>query len=184
MLARGSYFGLAPAPQQVWDDIMELALAHKPFRATAPYDWDAILALLQAEFAYMQGRIDPPSSMLALTPENIAAEANVGEIWVIEIDSRPAACIFLSPRANTLYLGKIAVRRRYRGKGLARQLIETAGRRARDLGLGSLTLESRVELTDNHAAFTALGFSITGTTTHPGFSHPTSITMQRKVFDQ
>ena len=39
------------------------AAAMTPYQAVAPYDWPALLALIQAAFAGMDGRIDPPSSM-------------------------------------------------------------------------------------------------------------------------
>ena len=48
--------------------------------------------------------------------------------------------------------------------------------RARALGLPVLELQTRVELTENHAAFRALGFAQTGATAHPGFDRPTSLT--------
>ncbi|WP_172300222.1 GNAT family N-acetyltransferase [Pseudoruegeria sp. HB172150] len=155
-----------------------------PFRVTDPYDWPSLLALIQAEFAYMEGRIDPPSSMHRLTPEAIAAQAETGEIWVIEHGGTPAACIFLTPQPPALYLGKLAVSSNHRGQGLARRLIGTAETRARALGLTALKLQTRVELTENHAAFTALGFAITGTTAHEGYDRPTSLTMLRPVEEQ
>lgn len=151
-------------------------------QASAPYDWGAVLRLLHAEFAYMQGRIDPPSSLALVTPDSIAAHAEQNEVWVIEAGrNRPVACIFLTPQPPTLFVGKIAVAHRHRGQGLARRLINKAVARAKALGLEHLTLQSRVELTENHAAFNALGFTIVGDYTHHGYSSPTSITMQRPL---
>jgi hypothetical protein len=40
---------------------------------------------------------------------------------------------------------------------------------------------ARVELTETHATFRALGFTETGRTAHPGFDRPTSITFRRPV---
>ena len=37
--------------------------------------WDALLDLILASFAYMNGRIDPPSSALALTPAALKMKA-------------------------------------------------------------------------------------------------------------
>ena len=51
--------------------------------------------------------------------------------------------------------------------------------RARALGLTALTLQTRIELTETHAALAALGFAVTGSTAHPGFDRPTSLTMQK-----
>ncbi|MAQ84639.1 MAG: GNAT family N-acetyltransferase [Maritimibacter sp.] len=152
-----------------------------PFRATDPYDWHAILTLIQYEFAYMQGRIDPPSSMHGLTEALIAEQARLGEVWVIEDNGSAVACVFLSPKPNAMYIGKLAVAATHRGRGLARVLVAVAETRARDLALPVLMLQTRVELTENHATFNALGFAITGTTSHEGFDRPTSITMEREV---
>lgn len=154
-----------------------------PFQATDPYDWAAIHRLLTAAFDFMEGRIDPPSSLHDLTVEGIAAQARTGEVWVIGIPdpTPPLACMFLTPRAKTLYLGKLAVRADQRGRGLARALVACAEARALDLGLASLEVQTRVELVENHAAFLAMGFHEMGRTAHAGYDRPTSVTFSKNV---
>jgi predicted N-acetyltransferase YhbS len=150
-----------------------------PHRAMEPYDWAAILRLITTAFAGMEGRIDPPSSLNRLTVADIARQAREGEIWVI---GEPAfACIFLTPRKDALYLGKIAVATAHRNQGHSRALIKAAAVRAVALGLPALELQSRVELVENHAAFAALGFQQVAMTTHPGYDSPTSITFRKQV---
>lgn len=138
-----------------------------------------LLALIQESFAYMEGRIDPPSSMHHLTRESIAAQCQTGEVWAI--GTPPLACVFLEARADSLYLGKLCVRDRARGQGLARRLVDLAEARAREHGLKYLELQTRIELIENHASFARLGFEKTGETAHPGYARPTSITMRRAV---
>jgi ribosomal protein S18 acetylase RimI-like enzyme len=150
-----------------------------PHRATDPYDWPALLTLVQTEFAFMAGRIDPPSSMHALTPESIALQARTGEVWAI--GHPPVACVFLTPKPQALYIGKLAVAATHRGRGLARQLMTLAETRARALRLPALELQTRVELTENQATFRALGFVEVARTAHPGYDRPTSITFRRDV---
>jgi GNAT superfamily N-acetyltransferase len=150
-----------------------------PERCRDPHDWAALLRLIREAFAGMEGRIDPPSSMHALTPEAVAEQARTGEIWVI--GTPPVACLFLTPKPGALYLGKLAVLEGHRGHGLAQALVDRAESRARELGLPALELQTRVELTENHATFRALGFVETGRTAHPGFDRPTSITFRRPV---
>jgi len=150
-----------------------------PYRCLEPFDWSAILTLIQTEFAYMEGRIDPPSSMRALTPATISEQARSGEVWAI--GAPPVACVFLTPKAGALYIGKLAVAQAQRGQGLARTFIALAETRARALNLPALELQTRIELTENHATFRALGFSETTRTAHPGHDHPTSITFRRAV---
>ena len=138
-----------------------------------------VLALIQNSFAYMDGQIDPPSSIHAFDLDAVIRHANAGELVVI--GCRPRAAMVMAARPPTLYLGKIAVALEFRGNGLARRLVAFAGEIAQTRGLTSLTLQSRVELTENHATFRALGFTETARTTHPGFDKPTSITFTKPV---
>lgn len=147
--------------------------------ATDPSLWPPILELLQQSFAYMEGRINPPSSLRELSPDALTRQAEVGEIWII---GAPEACVFLTPRQDALYVGKLAVAALQRGRGLARTLIDQAELRARVLGLPVLELQTRVELVENQAAFRAMGFVEVGRTAHAGFDRPTSITYRRTVF--
>lgn len=150
-----------------------------PTRVTPPYDWSNLLALIRAEFAYMDGVIDPPSSMHRLTEAEIARQAEEGEVWVI---GTPAvACMFLTVKGDWLYLGKLAVAADQRGKGLARDLVDLAMSRARALGLAGVELQTRIELTANHATFRALGFTETGRSAHPGYDRPTTLTFRRAL---
>lgn len=143
----------------------------RPFRPQGLYDWQALLGLIQRAFAAMEGRIDPPSSMYRLTEDDLAHYP--GEVWVI---GDPAiACVLMKPRGDVLYLEKLSVEAAYKRQGRARELIVVARERGRALGCKRVELFSRVELVENHAAFFALGFRQTGTATHPGFDHPTSL---------
>ncbi len=150
-------------------------------RRLGPQDPDLreVLRLLQDSFAYMEGRIDPPSSIRDLTLAALAGHCATGEIWVI--GAPPHACVLLTPRPGVLYLGKLATAADRRGQGLARRLVACAEDRARSLGLAALELQTRVELTGNHAAFAALGFAEAGRTAHAGHARPTSITLRRPV---
>lgn len=150
-----------------------------PRLASDPALWPAILALLHDAFAYMDGQIDPPSSLHALTPQALTDQTTHGEIWTL--GHPPAACVFLTPKPGSLYVGKLAVAPSHRRQGLARQLIDLAETRARALGLPALDLQNRVELTENHATFRALGFIEVARTSHPGYDRPTSITFRRAV---
>ena len=146
--------------------------------ATDPSLWPLILELLLQSFAYMEGRVDPPSSLRELSPDALTRQAEVGEIWII---GAPVACVFLTPRQDALYVGKLAVAAPQRGRGLARTLIDQAELRAREMGLPALELQTRVELVGNQAAFRAMGFVEVCRTAHAGFSRPTSITYRRPV---
>ena len=138
-----------------------------------------VLALIRESFAYMDGVIDPPSSMHRMTEETLRADAARSEIWVI--GTPPVACMVLTPQSDTFYLGKLAVASAARGQGLARRMIDHALARAAALALPSLTLQTRIELIANHATFAALGFTETGRTRHDGYDRETSITFTRTL---
>jgi predicted N-acetyltransferase YhbS len=166
----------APLSRAAWRFTLDGMI---PSLATDPALWPAILALLGDAFAYMKGRIDPPSSLRDMTQEALTEQAKKGEIWII--GPGPNACIFLTPKPQALYLGKLAVAPQHRHQGLARTLIDLAETRARALKLPMLELQTRVELTENHATFQAMGFFEIGRSAHPGYNQPTSITYQRLV---
>ena len=150
-----------------------------PRRMAAEEDFGPVLSLIRAAFAFMEWRIDPPSSMHRLTTTALADHAREAEVWVAEETGQPVACMVLTPRADTLYLGKLAVADTHRGQGLGRQMVDHALARAKALGLPRVTLQTRVELTENHATFEAMGFRKTGATTHAGYDRPTSFTYTR-----
>lgn len=157
------------------------ALIGAPRRMAATEEMRPVLTLLTQAFAHMEGRIDPPSSLARMGVDDLAQEAARAELWVIEDGHGPVACMILTPREDTLYLGKLAVAHAARGQGLARRMTKTALERARALGLPSVSLQTRIELLENHATFAALGFEMTGSSAHPGHDRPTSLHFRRAV---
>lgn len=144
--------------------------------------WDELLDLILASFAYMNGRIDPPSSALALTPLSLEEKAR-SEIGYVALDGdRIAGCIFCRAEPDSLYIGKLAVLPSTQGKGIGKRLLTCAEAEARKQRRRILRLETRIELTENHATFAAWGFAKTAENSHPGFERTTSIEMQKLLF--
>lgn len=136
-----------------------------------------VLDLIRDSFAYMDGRIDPPSSMHRLSLEALSAQAAEAEVWAL--GDPVSACVVLTVKDGWLYLGKLAVSADRRGQGLARRMVDLAETRVQALGLAGLELQVRVELVENQAAFARLGFAEVGRTAHAGYDRATSITMRR-----
>jgi len=128
-------------------------------------------------FASMDGVVDPPSSIRRVSVADLSSGA--GEVWVV--GSPPIGCVVLTPRIEALYIGKLSVATAHRRRGVATALIDAAEARARSLGLGWLELETRIELTENHRTFEAMGFVEVGRTSHPGYDRVTSIAFRRSV---
>lgn len=169
-------------PVSFWrNGLAESASAIIPRRMGPTDDMGPVHTLLKQTFAYMEGRIDPPSSLDRMDVDDLARQAVLGEIWVIDGPEGPLACVILTPQRDTLYLGKLAVAPVARGQGLARVMVELSLTRARALGLPSVSLQTRMELVENHATFVAMGFTMTGTTAHPGFDRPTSVSFSQTV---
>ena len=138
-----------------------------------------VLELIRSSFAYMAGRIDPPSSIHRMTEADVLSCCDTGEVWFI--GHPPSACMILTFKSDCLYLGKLAVAANARGKGLARALIDHAVQRAKVAKLNQLELQTRVELVENHTTFQRLGFVKVAETAHRGYRHATSITMRKPV---
>lgn len=148
-----------------------------PRRLTPDADLRPVLALLRQSFAYMERVIDPPSSLTRMELDDLRTAAADGELWVL--GDPPVACMILTRRQETLYLGKLAVDAGMRGQGLARRLMCHATGRARAMGLASVTLQTRVELRQNQAFFESHGFVEIERSSHPGYARLTTITYRR-----
>lgn len=143
-------------------------------------DWPDLFTLLAACFGPMEGRITPRSSFTRMTPESLRMMASHNDVFLIRAPG-PIACLFGQAQGSAYYLSKLATSPEHRGQGLARALIKAASTRAKSLGCTALTLQTRVELIENHATFRALGFTQSGETCHPGFDRPTSMTFRRAL---
>lgn len=151
-----------------------------PYAAPGGFaDWEGLLATILRSFAYMDGVIDPPSSAHRLTAETLAQKAR--DEYLFLIGAPPLACAFFRAEPDALYIGKLAVDPAHQGAGFGRALMVEAEALARRLHLPRLRLETRIELTGNHAAFGRMGFVKTAEKAHPGFDRPTSITMEKPL---
>src|SRR5690348_6313055 len=108
--------------------------------------WHEFLSMIRASFAYMDGIIDPPSSVHRLTPEVLRAKAEA-ETCFLATAERPQArgealaitrsvvgCAFLAEKDDHFYLGKLAVLPAHQGKGVGRQLLMAAENHAIQAG--------------------------------------------------
>ena len=141
--------------------------------------WAELLALILRAFAYMDGVIDPPSSAHLLTAERLEEKARHETGFLALQGGRIVGCLFTQERPDTLYVGKLAVAPDLHGQGIGRLLMRAAEDLAVSHGKRAIELQTRVELSANHAAFARLGFDETERTAHGGYDRPTSITMRK-----
>ena len=144
-------------------------------------DWEPVRALILDAFAYMEARINPPSSALRLTAKSMNANADKGGLFLAERGADLVGCVFAQVKGDVLYIGKLAVRPGLQGSGIGKKLVDATREEARRRSIGILELETRIELVENHATFARMGFVKTGESAHEGFDRPTSITMRAKI---
>lgn len=144
-------------------------------------DWPQLLSLLRESFAYMDSRIDPPSSLPRMGIDEFKAKAAEETLIVATEGQRLVGCAFAALHDDCVYIGKAAVAQSARGKGIARAMFTAAQDLARKHGRQFMELQTRIELVENHATFGALGFEKVAETAHPGYTRPTSITMRKRV---
>ena len=151
-------------------------------RAPADFsEWEKVRALILDAFAYMEERINPPSSALRLTAQSMQADAAEGALLIAERAGDLLGCVFVRSKDDALYVYKFAVRPGLQGLGVGGMLMAAVRAEATRLGIKTLELQTRIELTQNHATFARMGFVKTGETAHTGFDRPTSITMRAPV---
>lgn len=143
--------------------------------------WEEVLALIMRAFAAMDGVIDPPSSAHRLTPQNLRDKARQETVLAGLKDGRIIGCVFVLERTDDFYAGKLAVDPDFQGQGIGRRLMQAVENLARGRDKSAIELQTRIELTGNHAAFARLGFRETGRTAHEGYSRATSITMRKAL---
>lgn len=144
-------------------------------------DWTGLLALLRSAYAYMESRVDPPSSLLRMDVAQLEEKAREESLILALDGQRLVGCGFAFLREDCVYVGKLAVDATVRRRGVARKIMEAAETLARAHRRPFLELETRIELVENHQTFAALGFAKVAESAHPGFDRPTRITMRKPV---
>jgi len=143
-------------------------------------EWAALIELLEA-FRYMEGRIDPPSSLESMAIEAFKKKAQDEVLIVAHDDGKLVGCAFAALRNDCAYLSKVAVALTSRRQGITRSMFKAADEIARQHGKPFLELQTCIELIENQVTFGALGFMKVAETAHLGYSRATSITMRRPV---
>jgi GNAT superfamily N-acetyltransferase len=152
------------------------AFAQFVVRPAGPDDSpDTLLALVQEAFRDLP--IDPPSSVFKETVADFSTRLRSQTVFVAQAGSERIGTLFCIRQGDAIYVGRLAVRRDWRRRGVAGALIDAAKAHARSIGACRMTLNARIMMPGNVALFSKHGFVVTGEGTHPGFVAPTFYTM-------
>jgi ribosomal protein S18 acetylase RimI-like enzyme len=144
-------------------------------------DLPQIVAVIQAAFAEYHERLDPPSSAQTRTLATTRAELASGDAIVATIGAELVGCVFCFPHSDHMYLARLAVLPAYRRHQIGRTLIAAVEEQAAQAGLGYVRLSVRLALPELRAAYERLGYTFLRYGTHPGYSAPTYVTLQKAL---
>ena len=92
------------------------------------------------------------------TTESLAARLDEGGGAALEAEGALIGALLWAERDEALFLGRLAVDPRWRGRGAAHVLLAAAEAEARRRGLARLRLNVRLALEENRRLFEAWGF--------------------------
>ncbi len=144
-------------------------------------NFDTLLDLLKSAFAYMDERIDPPSSLHRLDSQKLREKAALEILLLARDGTTLVGCAFARPTEDSLYVGKLAVALNYRGRGISRRLLCACEAVAVEKNLPVVALETRVELIENQRLFVQLGYKKVAENAHAGYTRPTSYLYQKDL---
>ncbi len=148
-------------------------------------DAPALLAVILAAYAEFLGKLDPPSGAFAETEQSIAAKLTKGGAIKAVVDgaagSELIGCVLYEPQGAFMYFGRLAVLPAWRRFGVARGLIAAVEEQTKGAGLSRVQIGVRLVLPAHQAYYEALGYQLIEYACHPGFSQPTSVTMEKQV---
>jgi predicted N-acetyltransferase YhbS len=151
-------------------------------RAATAADAAMLAATIAAAFEQYRGKLVPESGAFAETADGIARELSNGAgAFVAERNGAVLGCVMTKLEEGDLYFGRLSVLPAARGAKLAAGLIAAVENEARRRGLPGVRLGVRIALPDNQKLFHSLGYREISREAHPGFDHPTSINMRKKL---
>lgn len=150
-------------------------------RAASADDAATLLQVEQAAFSAYHDLLDPPSSVFRETPATIAAKMQHGQFIVAQHGEQIVGLVFFQREEACVYLGRLSVLPTYQGRGVGKRLIDYVEQQAQSFGPPCVQLYVRKPLTQLQAMYQRLGYQVVEERTHPGYSAPTFVVMEKKV---
>jgi len=150
-------------------------------REATDADIPALLTVVRDAFAEYRDRLDPPSGAHKETAESLRTNLQTGSAVAACVDNAIVGCVFYSPRDKYLYVGRLSVLPAFRRSGIGKALMVYAEQRAADFGFQRVQIGVRIALPQLRAYYEGLGYVYVRHQTHPGYSTPTSVVMEKHI---
>lgn len=128
-----------------------------------------------------EARLDPPSGVHSETIASLASKLKEGGALICEAGGGVVGCVFYAPRADHLYVGRLAVIPEYRRRGIGDLLLRAVERRAGELGVPCVRLGVRIALGKLRAYYEARGYVPIVFHSHAGYTEATYVEMEKAL---
>ena len=116
-----------------------------------------------------------------LDQNTIAQKAECEQLLQVWAKNLLVGCVIHRNRPGSVYLGTLTIEPGYQGRGIVRQLVAAFERTVFEALRNVIELDTRIQLTENHAVFYPLGFEKISEHAYAGYDQPTFITMQKRL---
>lgn len=147
--------------------------------AATDADATVLVNIIRAAFAEYQGLLNPPSGALKESVEEIRESMRTARYVLALVGKDAVGCVMYEERGEYLYLGRLAVLPPWRGRGIARALLDYVEGRADEMGITSVRLGVRVALSDLREMYERHGYRIIAYQSNEGHSEPTYVILQK-----
>jgi ribosomal protein S18 acetylase RimI-like enzyme len=144
-------------------------------------DLPAALAVLHAAFEEYRAWLDPPSGVHRETIESLRQYLEHGHLTLALLEDQIVGCVLYHAEEDHMYFGRLSVLPAFRGRGIARMLIDHVEAYAHDLDLRRVRLSVRVAQPHNRAYYERMGYRFLEARSHAGYAEPTYDVLEKAL---
>lgn len=144
-------------------------------------DAPRIVEIVHDSFREYLGVLDPPSGSHAETVEAISQSLKSNGAFIAELEEQEVGVCFYHVGAHDVYLFRLGVLPECRSCGIGRALIEAVERKARQVKLPKVRLETRLCLVENIRYYERLGYRKVGEINNPATGLPFRASLEKLV---